>query len=73
MSQRHLVIECVICRSPCLIPRLDTQGALTPEIAAYVCDSRRCFWHASWETLRTPSIAHAAKEACLSGCRPTEE
>lgn len=68
MSQRHLVIECVICRSPfpikyaTAIPRLDTRGALTPEIAAYVCDSRRCFWHASWETLRTPSIAHAAKE-----------
>ena len=67
MSQRHLVIECPICHSPFLIkyamkiPRLDEQGKLTPEIAAYVCDSRRCFMRATWETL--PRVSHAPKEA----------
>ena len=67
MSQRYLPIECVICRRAfpikyaTAIPRV-TCGKRTHEIAAYVCDSRKCFLRASWETL-SPNISHATKEA----------
>lgn len=66
-KQRHLVIDCAICRSPLLIkyavriPRLDAHGALTPEIAAYVCHRSACFMRARWETL--PKTSPATKEA----------
>ena len=68
MSQRHLLIECVICRSPfpikyaTALPRVDAYGTLTHEIAAYVWDSRLCFLRARCESLPSPRFSHTTKE-----------
>lgn len=65
---RYVATDCAVCRGPVLltratpIPRYDARGALTPEIAAYVCHRRVCFIRAAWDALpKSPSPAEESE------------